>query len=104
MGVDVHCVTVGTTVVVIAAAAAVPVSMLQTVHYPVLSSGQVLCTLDRGTALAGLLKVLSTARYRPAKATEGSGTAGHQVPQVSVYTVHRQGTVTMRRSIARTSF
>jgi hypothetical protein len=63
-------------------------AMEHVVHYPVLSAGQVFHTLGRGTALARLLKVLSTARYRPAKASEGSGTEGHQVPQVSVYTVH----------------
>ena len=34
-----------------------------TVHYPVLSVGQVCSTSGRGTAVGRLLKVLSTARY-----------------------------------------
>ena len=35
-------------------------SMLHTVHYPVLSAGQVPCTLGRGTGVVRLLAVLST--------------------------------------------
>ena len=63
--------------------------MLHTVHYPVLSVGQVPCTLGRGTCVVRLLAVLSTARYSPPGATEGKGTEGHQVLQVPVHTVHR---------------
>ena len=37
--------------------------MAHTVHYPVLSAGQVSLTLGRGTAVDRLLKVPSTARY-----------------------------------------
>ena len=64
-------------------------TMAHTVHYPVLSAGQVSLTLGRGTAVDRLLKVLSTARYRAPQATEGKGAEGHQVLQVSVHTVHR---------------
>ena len=63
--------------------------MKHVVHYPVLSAGQVLHTLGRGTALDQLLEVVSTARYSPPGATEGKGTEGHQVLQVPVRTVHR---------------
>ena len=59
--------------------------MLHTVHYPVLSAGQVPCTLGRGTGVVRLLAVLSTARYSPPGATEGKGTEGHQVLQVPVH-------------------
>ena len=64
-------------------------AMAHTVHYPVLSAGQVSSTSGRGTAVDRLLKVLSTARYRAPQATEGKGAGGHQVLQVSVRTVHR---------------
>ena len=63
--------------------------MAHTVHYPVLSAGQVSSTSGRGTAVDRLLKVLSTARYRAPQATEGKGTDGHLVLKVSVRTVHR---------------
>ena len=62
--------------------------MKHVVHYPVLSAGQVLHTLGRGTASDQLLEVVSTARYSPPGATEGKGTEGHQVLQVPVRTVH----------------
>ena len=63
--------------------------MQHVVHYPVLSAGQVLHTLGRGTASDQLLEVFSTARYRHICATESVGTEGAQVLQVSVRTVHR---------------
>ena len=63
--------------------------MHHTVHYPVLSAGQVPCTLGRGTGIVRLLAVRSTARYDPPGATEGKGTEVHQVLQVPVRTVHR---------------
>ena len=63
-------------------------TMKHVVHYPVLSAGQVLHTLGRGTASDQLLEVVSTARYSPPGATEGKGTEGHQVLQVPVRTVH----------------
>ena len=74
---------------------------LPTVRYPVLSAGQVSCNSGRGTALDRLLEVLSTARYRLTKATEGSGTEGRRVLQVKVRTVQnvRYGHAT-RRDIA----
>ena len=59
-------------------------AMKHVVHYPVLSAGQVLHTLGRGTASDQLLEVVSTARYSPPGATEGKGTEGHQVLQVAV--------------------
>ena len=39
--------------------------MLHTVHYPVLSAGQVFGTLGRGIALDRLLEVSVQLRYRP---------------------------------------
>ena len=50
-----------------------PPAMLHTVHYPVLSAGQVSLTFGRGTAVGRLLKVYSTARYGLLDPTEGIG-------------------------------
>ena len=55
-------------------------------QYLVLSAGQVSCTLGKGIGLDRLLKVLSTARYGPSKATEGIGREEGQVLQVQVPT------------------